>query len=81
LSFLYRVDILERYEFNENKDLIGEGLTSKVYRCTRLKDEKEFAIKIIDKSILNNIQTKLVRNGELSVLKILNHPYVIKSYE
>ena len=41
---------------NENKDLIGEGLTSKVYRCTRIKDKKEFAMKIIDKAHLNRTE-------------------------
>lgn len=55
---------------------IGDGATSSVFKCSRIIDEKVFAVKIISKSNLNSTD-KLNFKNEISILKLVSHPNII----
>jgi serine/threonine protein kinase len=59
---------------------IGSGSTSKVFDCVRKKDNEIFACKVINKvEIETNFSGLLDQfNLEIKVLKMLNHPNIIK---
>ena len=59
---------------------IGSGSTSKVYDCVRKKDNKVFACKVINKAEIETNFSGLMDqfNLEIKVLKMLNHPNIIK---
>ena len=68
------------------KEEIGNGSTSKCYKCIRKKDKKEFASKIIDKRQVEAQFSGLLDQFfvEIKVLKALKHPNIIHledSYE
>ena len=54
---------------------------SKVYLASRIKDGLKFAIKKIDKSVLNDKRYKKYLNNEIFILKQIKNEYVIKFYE
>jgi MAP/microtubule affinity-regulating kinase len=59
---------------------IGKGNFARVMLARHLPTNSEVAIKIIDKTQLNtNSLEKLFR--EVSIMKILNHPNIVKLYE
>lgn len=56
---------------------IGSGAFSKVYTCTKSTNkEKDYAVKIIDKSKLNDVEKYSVKS-EIAILKLVNHPNII----
>lgn len=57
-------------------DKIGSGAFSTVYKCTRIYDSKEFAVKIISKENLNS-KDKINLKNEISILKLVSHPNII----
>jgi serine/threonine protein kinase len=59
---------------------IGSGSTSKVFDCLRKKDNKVFACKVINKAEIETNFSGLMDqfNLEIKVLKLLNHPHIIK---
>jgi len=67
-------NILEKYTFHEK---IGTGKFSVVYRATSKADKQEYAIKVIDKKLLKPEEKEFLLS-ETSVMKILDHPNVIK---
>ena len=58
--------------------LLGKGACSKCYECTRLKDNINFALKVIPKrSLIDSIRKKNLER-EIKIQKSLNHPKIIK---
>jgi len=59
---------------------IGSGSTSAVFQCIRKTDSKVFACKVINKAEIESNFAGLMDqfNLEIKVLKILNHPNIIK---
>ncbi|CAF3357675.1 unnamed protein product [Rotaria sp. Silwood1] len=64
--------------FRINEKLIGTGSYAKVKRCIREIDNKEFAVKIIDRDKApSDFVTKFLPR-ELDIIRILDHPNIIK---
>ncbi len=55
---------------------IGNGRFSRVCQCTRRDDRAQFAVKIICKEELSDIEKKLLRT-EIAILKLVQHPQII----
>jgi len=73
----------EREEVDEDyviKDIIGKGKYSSVYTCTEKRTNKEWAAKVIDKNTLLSEDISLLRT-EISIIRIVNHPYIISLYD
>ena len=66
-------DIYENYKFSGN--LLGEGGFAKVMLATNIYRYKEVAIKIIDKTMIDNWD--FIEN-EINILKFCNHTNIIK---
>ena len=62
-------------------DLLGKGTSSSIYCVTRIQDGKKFAIKVIEKSLVNDKRYKKYINNEIYILKNINYEYVIKLIE
>ena len=62
------------------RDVIGSGSTSQVYNCLRKSDNKGYACKVIDKAEIEKNFAGLIDQFslEIKVLKMLNHPHIIK---
>lgn len=69
-----KTSIYEDYEFNQK---LGEGAYGSVYRATNIKTNLTRAVKTIHKSRIKNIEFL----NELSVLKTVDHPNVIKLFD
>lgn len=69
-------DIKEYYELDEN--ILGEGAYGKVYKGTEKDSKEERAVKIIHKSKIKNYQRFI---NEVTALRTLDHPNIIKLYE
>ncbi|CCH44211.1 Serine/threonine-protein kinase [Wickerhamomyces ciferrii] len=59
------------------KELIGEGAFSKVYKALDSDLNIEVAIKVIDKNSMNKSQLDSILK-EISIMRRLNHPNIIK---
>ncbi|EFA78100.1 putative protein serine/threonine kinase [Heterostelium album PN500] len=64
-------------------DKIGSGTFSDVHLCRHKETDKQYAIKIIDKSLVQMIasHTDLDISTEVNILSTLSHPHVIKLVE
>ena len=70
-------NIRDEYKFHEQ---IGKGVMATVYRAIHAKTYEEFAIKVINKIGLYPEEILDVLN-EVKVLKLLNHPNIVKMKE
>ncbi|KAL8445112.1 hypothetical protein Emag_005178 [Eimeria magna] len=59
---------------------LGQGKFSVVYRGVHVKTKEQFAIKVIDKGKINRHERELLRS-EMVILRLLNHPNVIRLKE
>ena len=59
---------------------IGKGAFSKVILATKLDTGEKCAIKIIDKSYINDKRYKKYLNNEIFILNNIKHPNIIKFY-
>ena len=67
----------------EIKECLGKGGYGNVYKAVKKVSNKEFAVKVIQKSKINPRETKYIYQ-EINILKLLrnaNHKNVIKPYE
>ena len=62
------------------KEIAGKGKFSTVYRAIDKINDRTVAIKIIDKRVLKLTELDLIKT-EIDILKICQHPYVIRLYE
>jgi len=69
--------VYEKYTFLEK---IGTGKFSVVYQCVGKVDEKEYAVKVIDKTTLKQEEKEFILM-ETSIMKFLDHPHVIKLHD
>jgi serine/threonine protein kinase len=58
------------------EDQIGEGKYSKVYKAIDISQEKQVAVKIINKQGTTKIEKNMIRN-EVSIAKVVQHPNII----
>ena len=68
------VPIEEDYVIGEE---IGRGRFSTVKKCTQIRTGRSFAVKIIEKSTIDQEEKTLLRT-EIAVLKLVNHPNIIR---
>ncbi len=60
---------------------IGEGTFGKVKLATHKLTQEKVAIKILQKSIINEVSDVERVKREIHILKMINHPRVVKLYE
>ena len=72
-------DVCKHYAFC---GLLGEGSFSYVYKGINTEDHKEYAIKRVEKRQVNkNITPLLSLEEEIKVMRMLDHPNILKLYE
>jgi len=72
-------DILNHYKFG---GLLGKGSFSHVYKAVNLESKEEYAIKRIDKKhVSKNLVSLLSLEEEIKIMRMLDHPNIIKLYE
>ena len=64
----------------KREELIGRGVTSKVYRCQNLETAERWAVKILEKKLLKKEDVNRYLK-EIYILKNLEHPHVVRVYE
>lgn len=64
----------------ETKEMIYKGKFSQVYKGIRKKTNKAVAIKLLDKKTMNSDDLELVKT-EIDILKLTQHPNIIKLYD
>jgi len=69
-------DFLEKYKLGRE---LGKGGFSIVYQCTSNANGEDYAVKVIDKEALKD-DIKLLQR-EVSIMKKVNHPNILKLHE
>jgi len=69
-------DIELRYEIGKK---IGDGNFAIVYRCRMANTQSEFAMKVIDKSIMKG-KEEMIEN-EVAIMRLCRHPNIVKLIE
>lgn len=67
-------------DFYEVMERLGSGKFSDVYLAKERITDYKWAVKIIDKTRLNEAEKELLRS-EIAILKLLNHPNVVEMKE
>jgi|GEM_PF-4336993 len=67
----------DRYQILE---LLGSGATSKVFKVTDLESSKFFALKVLNKSLIDCLSVRRQFKNELIASYKVNHPNLLKSY-
>jgi serine/threonine protein kinase len=73
----FNTSVQEKYTFKEQ---IGAGSHSTVLRCIKKCNQKEYALKIIDKQKLTDIERELIRS-EVDIMSKCNHINIIRLKE
>ena len=74
-------------EFKEEFNIVrrlGEGNFAKVHEGFRHldPDKRKYALKTIEKNKIKNCKRNIQYvKGEIDIMRVLDHPYVIKMYE
>jgi len=71
----HQFNVFDFYQFSD-KDIIGDGKTTTVFKATHKKTGKQVAIKRINKLTLSKNEEELLRN-EVTTMKLLNHPNIV----
>lgn len=79
-QFNPRIKKLDIYEINLDKKL-GSGYTSDVYLGVNTKTNTEVCIKVIDYLGLKTPGEKKMIESEISCLRQVDNPYIIKCYD
>jgi len=77
LDMIKEPDTVENHIVIDYTDTIGEGSFSVVRLAKNQKEDKIYAVKIIDKSKLDQKSLELIAN-ETEILKMIDHPNVLK---
>ena len=72
--------IIPFYEDYKIGKKIGTGAFSEVFECEHVVTKEMCAVKVINKNIFTNVE-KLQVNNEIAILKLVDHPNVIKLKE
>lgn len=80
---LKRYCILTKFRcYFESVKVIGKGNFAKVFLVRRLSDSKEFAVKVFSKSVIMQDQLeKKCLIYEVKMMRLMNHPRVLKLHE
>ncbi|KAF9595553.1 hypothetical protein IFM89_000690 [Coptis chinensis] len=70
--------LMQRYELGR---LLGQGTFAKVYFARNLKTGQSVAIKMIDKEKVLKVGLIEQIKREISVMKLVRHPFVVQLYE
>ncbi|KAJ0979226.1 hypothetical protein J5N97_014700 [Dioscorea zingiberensis] len=70
--------LMQRYELGK---LLGQGTFAKVYHGRNLKTSQSVAIKVIDKEKVLKVGLIDQIKREISVMRLVRHPYVVQLYE
>mmetsp|Transcript_433 Transcript_433/g.512 ORF Transcript_433/g.512 Transcript_433/m.512 type:complete len:604 (-) Transcript_433:1957-3768(-) len=62
--------------FMMSEEQVGSGKFSKVYLGYDLKNEERWAVKVIDKRKLNEVELELLR-CEIAIMRLIHHPNVV----
>ena len=76
-KILHCENIKDLYDIKEK---IGEGKYASVYKAKHKPSERIVAIKIIEKENLNSNEFNMIKN-EIDILKICQHPNIVKLYD
>ena len=60
---------------------LGKGAFGEVYLGTKQGTQKQFAIKKIDKKFTSNPKAKKYLDNEISILRDISHPNIVKLYD
>ena len=60
---------------------LGKGAFGEVYLGIKQGTQKQFAIKKIDKKFTSNPKAKKYLDNEISILRDINHPNIVKLYD
>ena len=82
-EYLKKHCILTKFRcFFESKQVIGKGNFAKVFLVERKKDRKEYAVKVFDKeTIMRDELERKCLLYEIKMLRVMNHPRVLKMHE
>ncbi|KAL0419217.1 UNVERIFIED_CONTAM: CBL-interacting protein kinase [Sesamum radiatum] len=72
------VILMQRYELGR---LLGQGTFAKVYYARSLQTGQSVAIKVIDKEKITKVGIINQIKREISVMRLVRHPYIIHLYE
>lgn len=70
--------LMERYEVGR---LLGQGTFAKVYYGRSIQTQESVAIKMIDKDKILRVGLMNQIKREISVMRLVRHPHVVKLYE
>ncbi|KAJ4819828.1 CBL-interacting serine/threonine-protein kinase 2 [Rhynchospora pubera] len=73
-----RTVLMQKYETGR---LLGQGNFAKVYYARNLKSNQAVAIKMIDKEKVMRVGLMEQIKREISVMRLVRHPYVVHLYE
>lgn len=67
-------------DYFEFKDRLGSGRFSDVFTALELRTGFEWAIKVVEKTRLNELEREMLRS-EVAIMRLLNHPNVVEMKE
>mmetsp|Transcript_16474 Transcript_16474/g.24815 ORF Transcript_16474/g.24815 Transcript_16474/m.24815 type:complete len:681 (-) Transcript_16474:109-2151(-) len=70
-------------DFFEKLEKVGEGRFANVYRCKHKKTGMSYAVKVIDKTTIDDADKEGLR-AEIAILRLCSHPFIVsmkKVYE
>ncbi|KAF5446598.1 hypothetical protein F2P56_032213 [Juglans regia] len=70
--------LMQRYELGR---LLGQGTFAKVYYARSIRNNQSVAIKVIDKEKVLKVGLIEQIKREVSVMRLVRHPYIIQLYE
>lgn len=70
--------LMQRYELGR---LLGQGTFAKVYYARSIRNNQSVAIKVIDKEKVLKVGLIEQIKREISVMRLVRHPYIIQLYE
>jgi len=69
---------VDRYELHE---LIGEGVSAKVYRAVDTATDSVVAVKVLNVQLQNDAISEQRFRREIQITRLLNHPQIVSIYD